>query len=226
VVGTGGGILLEWYGKLGLFAGATRAVDTHQLFLQRLGERFLYCRLEPDDDQFLHASKHIGAKTAQMRQQLTNAVASLFATQLRAPREIDDVERAELNEDLKLAVRLRAAVERDYRTRELDDLAGVEGTGRIGLTLERLLAGLDSLGVERSLAREVVRSITFDSVPPNRLRVYCSLQDFKPVWVTSAEVANVVRLPVGTVRRVIEELVAYNLALKDPAPGTHRWRGI
>ena len=76
-------------------------------------------------------------------------------------------------------MRLRGAVKRDYRTRELEDIYGAEGTARFGKALERVLSGLDCLGVKRSKARKVIRAIAFDSVPPNRLRVYGYLKTLK-----------------------------------------------
>ena len=82
-------------------------------------------------------------------------------------------------------MRLRGAVKRDYRTRELEDIYGAEGTARFGKALERVLSGLDCLGVKRSKARKVVRTIAFDSVPPNRLRVYRPPEDAeRPGWST------------------------------------------
>jgi hypothetical protein len=216
-VGADGGKILSWSGKIGLLFGCTKVIDSHHSFIQKLDDRFLYCRLEPDPNQFLHASKHIGAKTTQMRRQLTEAVANLFATPLPAPQELTDTERDEINEDLKLAVRLRGEVERDRYTRELEDIYGAEGTGRLGLTLERLLAGLSCLGIERAAARNVVRTVAFDSVPPNRLRVYNHLKSIEPNWADTATVANVIQLPTSTARRALEDLVAYDLAEKGSA---------
>jgi hypothetical protein len=215
-VGADGGRILSWSGKIGLLFGCTKVIDNQHSFIQQLGERFLYCRLKPDPDQFLHASKHIGVKTAQMRKQLIEAVADLFAVPLQTPQELSDIERHKINKDIKLAVRLRGGVDRDYRTRELEDIQGAEGTGRLGLTLERLLAGLDSLGVARAAAFAVIRRVAYDSVPPNRLRVYRHLKKISPAWADTSTVANAIRLPTVTARRVLEDLVAYDLAEKGP----------
>ena len=214
-VGADGGRILSWSGKIGLLFGCTKVIDNQHTFIQQLGERFLYCRLKPDPDQFLHATKHIGMKTKQMRKQLTEAVADLFAVPLRTPQELTDKERYKINDDIKLAVRLRGAVDRDRYTRELEDATGAEGTGRLGLTLERLLAGLDSLGIERAAAFAVIEKVTFDSVPPNRLRVYEHLKEIDPSWADTSTIAHAIRLPTTTVRRALEDLVAYDLAEKQ-----------
>ena len=85
--------------------------------------------------------------------ELAEAVAHLFARQAcqsRSQITADEIER--IDRVISLVVRLRGAVERDRNSREIEAVYGAEGTARIGLALERLLAGLDTLGVERALA--------------------------------------------------------------------------
>jgi hypothetical protein len=171
--------------------------------------------MEPDQKQFLHAIKHANRAT-QMRARLVEAVTNLFAAPLPPPRDISDREINWLNDILQIAVRLRGAVKRDYRTRELEDIYGAEGTARFGKALERVLAGLDCLGVKRSRARKVIRAIAFDSVPPNRLSVYRYLKELKGKLVDTTTVAKVVKSPTTTARRALEELVVYGLAERDP----------
>jgi hypothetical protein len=113
-------------------------------------------------------------------------------------------------------VRLRGAVKRDYRTRELEDIYGAEGAARFGKALERVLAGLDCLGVERRKALGVVRAIAYDSVPPNRLMIYRHLKGLKGQPSTSTDVAEATKLPTITAKRALEELVVYGLAERDP----------
>ena len=121
-----------------------------------------------------------------------------------------------MNDILQIAVRLRGAVKRDYRTRELEDIYGAEGAARLGKALERVLSGLDCLGVKRSKARRVVRTIAFDSVPPNRLSAYRYLKGLKGRLADTTTVATATRLPTITARRALEELVIYGLAERDP----------
>jgi hypothetical protein len=49
---------------------------------------------------------------------------------------------------------------------------GAEGVARIGLSLERLLAGLDVIGVDREEALRVIERVAEDSVPPQRRAAY------------------------------------------------------
>jgi len=136
VIGADGGRILHWSGKIGLLFGCTRVYDSHYSVMSELGDRFLLCRMEPNEKQFLYAIKHANRAT-QMRAQLVKTVTDLFAAPLPPPRDISEREINWLNDILQVAVRLRGAVKRDYRTRELEDIYGAEGTARFGKALER-----------------------------------------------------------------------------------------
>lgn len=215
IIGADGGRTLSWTGKIGLLFGCTRIYDSYYGVIGELGDRFLLCRMEPNKEQFRHAIKHAN-RAPQMRAQLVEAVTNLFAAPLPLPRDISAREINWLNDILQVAVRLRGAVKRDYRTRELEDIYGAEGTARFGKALERVLAGLGCLGVNRSKARKVVRTIAFDSVPPNRLSAYRYLKGLKGRLADTTTVATAISLPTITGRRVLEELVIYGLAERDP----------
>jgi hypothetical protein len=75
-----------------------------------------------------------------------------------------------------------------------------------------VLVGLDCLGVQRSKARKVIRTITYDSGPPNRLSAYRYLKSLKGKSADTTTVGKAVKLPTATTRRALEELVAYGLA--------------
>jgi Bifunctional DNA primase/polymerase, N-terminal len=228
IIGADGGKTLQWSGKIGLLFGCTRVYDSYYSVISELGDRFLLCRMEPNEKQFLHAIKHAN-RAAQMRARLVEAVTNLFAGPLPAPRDITDREIKWLNGILLIAVRLRGAVKRDYRTRELEDIYGAEGTARFGKALERVLSGLDCLGVRRSKARKVIKTIAFDSVPPNRLSVYRYMKKkLRGRLVDTTTVAKTVKLPTSTAHRVLEELVIYGLAERNPqGPGrADLWRAV
>jgi len=167
-LGTDGGRTLSWRGKVGLIFGCTGVIDGHYSVISSMGDRFLLNRLAPCDGQFRRALKHSGAAAGQMQKELAEAVAHLFAGVHAQPRpfseESDEFQR--LDRVVALAVRLRGTVDRDRYSREVEAIYGKEGTARIGLTLERLLAGLDTLGLDRKAALDVVEGIAMDSVPP------------------------------------------------------------
>jgi hypothetical protein len=210
-VGADGGRQLSWTGKLGLVAGATPVLDRHHGVLSVMGERFLLCRLpEALEAQAERALAHTGELEAQMRRELAEAVAGLFAAERREPRPLADNERRELVGLAALVARARSPVERDRHTREVELVPGAEGPARLAVTLERLLAGLDALGCERQLALRVLRRVGLDSMPALRrqlLEQLCATGE--PVTTTALAIA--VHTPTNTVRRTLEDLAAYRL---------------
>jgi hypothetical protein len=237
-LGTDGGRELEWKGKLGLIFGCTNVIDTHYSVENALGNRFLLSRLESNQKQFAWALKHTGASLAIMRREIADSINALFAAPRPDPQplnpESDEFKR--LERVVNVVVLLRGAVERDRYKRDIQSFHGAEGTGRIGLALERLLAGLDVLGLDRLIALNVVEAVAFDSVAPIRRKAYEYLcqpalnaapEDPLP-WRTTREVANKVRLPAITVRRTLEELFGYGLCeYRGGGQGKKAWwRGI
>ena len=216
-----------------------QCLDTHYSVENALGNRFLLSRLpQPDRTQFARALKHTGASLTVMRRELADSVTALFATSRPDPRPLDPegVEFKRLDRVVNLVVRLRGAVERDRYKRDILSFHGAEGPARIGLALERLLAGLDTLGVDRTIALDVVEAVALDSVSPIRRGAYEYLcqplpgaEEMDPLpWRTTRDVANRVRLPVETTRRTLEEMFGYDLC-EYQSGGQGKagyWRGI
>jgi hypothetical protein len=146
-----------------------------------------------------------------MRKELAESVARLFAGKRPEPRKINDDEIERIDSIITKVVRLRGAVERDRHTREIEAVYGAEGTARIGLTLERLLAGLDTLGVDRATALDVVESVAMDSVPPIRRSAFEYIAKLEDFAAETPAVAKALELPTVTVRRTLEDLTAYGL---------------
>jgi hypothetical protein len=231
-LGTDGGRTLHWKGKIGLLFGSTSVIDSHYTVIGAMGDRFLMTRLSPVEGQFKQALKHIGAATGQMRRDLAETVAGLFAGRRPEPRPFSEEEADQINRIITLVVRLRGTVERDRYSRDLEAVYGAEGTARIGLALERLLAGLDTLGVDRTTAMEVIESVALDSVPPIRRRAYefvgsdsaepdreiaygpeddAGKKEVLGSGIPTSAVARALGLPTNTVRRALEDLTAYEL---------------
>ncbi|MGO9400883.1 MAG: hypothetical protein ACLP19_24025 [Xanthobacteraceae bacterium] len=209
-LGTEGGRTLSWKGKVGLIFGCTGVIDGHYSVIGAMGDRFLLSRLAPCEGQFRRALQHSGSAMVQMRKELAESVTRLFASGRRQPRSLDEEEFQRLDHVVSLVVKLRGAVERDRQSREIEAIYGAEGTARLGLTLNGLLAGLDSLGVDRDVALDVVESVAMDSVPPLRRSAYEHLWGLACHAETPA-VAKALGLPTNTVRRALEELAAYQL---------------
>jgi hypothetical protein len=224
-LGTDGGRTLEWKGKLGLIFASTGVIDSHYSVIGAMGDRFLLSRLAPaNEGQFARALQHVGDATKQMRKELAEAVSRLFAGRRAEPRAINQDEAERIDRVVSLVVRLRGAVERDRHSREIEAVHGAEGTARVGLALERLLAGLDTLGVDRAVAGDVIEAVAMDSVPPLRRRAYehlCAARDVtgQPSAIETSKVAEALGLPTNTVRRGLEDLTAYGLAQREKQGG-------
>jgi len=74
--------------------------------------------------------------------------------------------------------------------------------------LERLLAGLDAIGLGRETAWQVVSKVALDSVPALRFAVIDALAHVDGEQATTA-VAEAVRHPTQTTRRALEDLTAH-----------------
>jgi len=168
----------------------------------------------------------VGGATKVMRSELAEAVSGLFVSQRKEPQPLSDEEKTELNDTIELVVLLRGAVARDPRSKEIDVVYGAEGTARLGLTLERLLAGLDTLEVDRDTAFDVITRVAFDSVPPQRLSAYTYLLwDCNGEAATTSKIATALGLPTKTVRRRLEELAAYRVVKRISGDrGADEWQ--
>jgi hypothetical protein len=210
-LGSAGGKTLSWKGKVVLVSAATEVFDSLHAVIGQMGDRFLLSRLKPvaGKRQFTRALKHTGASVGQMRQELSEAVTKLFAARKNEAAAITQEEAEVIGDVVALAVRLRGPVIRDFRSREIEAIHGAEGTARLGLALERLLAGLDTLGVNRSKALDIVKEVALDSVPPLRRRAYEHVKQND--HLETKHVAIALDLPTTTTRRILEDLVAHGL---------------
>lgn len=214
-LGTDGGQALSWRGKVGLLFGVTPALDSHSSVMGSMGERFLLCRIPPSvRAQGTRALFHMGAGTALMRDELAACVAALLAPGLLPLSPLTSEEKDRLGEIAYLAVRLRSTVERDRYSREIENVHGAEGPARLILCLAHLLAGLLSLGCARDFAMRVVERVAHDSVPPLRRGAFEWLAAQAAPQDTAA-VAHALRLPTVTIRRVLEDLAAYDLVTQS-----------
>jgi hypothetical protein len=213
-LGTEGGTAYKWEGKLGLLFGCTEAYDTHYAVIGTLGDRFLIYRLPASDaNQFEAALRHSGDQFKRMQEELAVATSGLFAglDPLPTPPPLTAEESLRLKRAVVLACRLRGGVQRDRYSREIEAVFGAEGPGRLALALERLLAGLSIIGIDRTAALQIVDKVALDSVPPIRRKAYEALG---PVARKTRDVATDLGLPTITARRALEDITAQGLAVR------------
>jgi hypothetical protein len=211
-LGTDGGRTLSWSGKLGLVFGATEAYDDHHAVIGSLGDRFLLSRITSSyGGQLRKALDHTGRANKIMRDDLADVVARLFVNELHEPLPLSETEFQRLDKVVSLAVRLRAYVNRDRYSREIESIHGAEGPGRLGLSLERLFAGLNAIGLPRNKALRVVEDIALASTPPIRRHAFELLTQTP---TKTRDIAKALKLPTTTARRALEELTAHGLAVR------------
>jgi hypothetical protein len=214
-LGTDGGLTLQWNGKVGLLAGCTGTIDKAHAVVGAMGERRVFCRLPEVEgkEQARKALAHAGQER-KMRQDLMDAVERLFADSLpRDPRELNLGERDGLVALAELAVRCRSAVERDSYNREIDLIPASEAPSRLVVVLDRLLAGLDAIGLDRESAWQVVAKVALDSMPALRRALIDSLAAVDDPTETGA-IATRVGYPDTTVRRGLEDLAAHGVVTR------------
>jgi hypothetical protein len=211
-VGVDGGRSLEWRGKVGLVAGCTPTIDRHHAVMGAMGERFVLMRLPEVDsgEQARRALAHAG-REREMRSELAAAVARLFLEPKGDPTKLSEQERERLISLTTLVVRCRSAVERDSHTREVELIPGSEAPTRLVVVLERLLSGLDVLGVERAASWEIVTRVALDSMPALRRAVIQALFAAGEE-IPTPKLAEAVRHPTQTSRRAVEDLTAHGIA--------------
>lgn len=208
-VGTDGGRTLHWKGKVGFVGGVTPTIDRHHAVMGAMGERFVLYRL-PEVDASQQARQALGhsGREKQMRAELAECVQAILedAGNDARPRSEDETER--LISLATLTVRARSAVERDGYTREIELVPGHEAPTRLIVVLDRLLAGLDAIGVQREDGWRTVTKCALDSIPALRLAVLYALTGGQ---VDTNDVAGTVLHPTQTTRRALEDLVAHGL---------------
>jgi hypothetical protein len=226
IVGSDGGRVLSWEGRVSLIGGATPAVDSYHSVIAALGERFLLVR-HMDVASREHAQRALknSPRISEMRSALASGVSAFFDQVDVASVEIvlSVDEEARLVDLATFVARCRSVVERDSYSRDITSIHGAESPTRLAVCLRRLYEGLISLGLSRERALAIVRRVSLDSMPSARLAVVRVL--LPQGWTPIGEMNAWTKLPSTTLRRALEELEAYEVVERD-SYGTeaHQWR--
>jgi hypothetical protein len=220
-VGSDGGRQLVWTGKAGLVAGVTPAIDRHHVVISEMGERLVMYRL-PDidsesEDLLLERAMGHAETLDQMRQELGAAVAGLFEhVKGRKPRAITQKERNELKPIARFTAQGRAAVFTDNRG-DVVDVGQREVPARLIQQAERLLAGLDVIGVSRETAWHAVLATMASCIPDGRRRALAHLYDNENA--PTRDVSRALSRPLPGTRYALQGLEAHGLVLKHAKGG-------
>jgi len=224
-VGTDGGKVLHWEGKIGLVAGCTPALDTHHSVMASLGERFLlYRQTEIDDDRVTRRALH--QENDDQHRVLGEVVAGLLSTIPAAPAlsALTEAEEDYLVAIARVAVRGRSPVERDpSASKEIVQVPEAEVPARLAQALHRLLSGMLLLGCERETAWRIVRHVALSSMPAVRLRALEQLG--ASAWPRTAALALAMSLPTNTTNRTLEDLFVHGLVERRVEKGAEPGAG-
>lgn len=235
-LGTEGGRVLEWRGKIGFLGACTPALDRHYSVTGELGERWIYYRYA-ETDGYGETIKALGIENPeQMMDELRDLVLS-FMQSLElswdgsggARRGLTDREKNRLYAIASICVALRSPVPRDPRTHEVVDIAQKEAPTRLSSALGQLFLGLEAIGLEADEAWGIVGRMALDSAPQVRTRVLLTLKgvqrylgDPKGGGLTMREVRDVLRCSTRTTALVVEDLTIHGLVERVGSKKTMR----
>lgn len=224
-VGTDGGKTLHWSGKVGLLAGCTPTIDRAHGVMGSMGERFILFRLpETDGEEQLRRALGRSGHEVRMRKEFADVVAGLFANANESPSAPEPLTNGEHDRLLALATlvcRARSAVERDGYSREIELIPGAEAPARLGVALDRLRAGLRTIGVGRGDAWRIVAKCAMDSIPALRRQMMELLVDGERRTTTA--VCMETGYPNSTARRALEDLHAHGLVSRHKEGRADAW---
>jgi hypothetical protein len=224
-VGVDGGRVLHWEGKLGLIGGCTPAFDRHHAVIAAMGDRFLLFRLggiveneesrQERSKQLIRRALSGSGDEKQLRRELSEVVTGLFAgIEANEPQATTEDEIEYLSALAILVVRCRSAVERDNNSREIAAVPQSEAPARVVKQLERLLAGLDKIGLDRQTALQTIAKVGLDNMPAIRRNVLAALYELGDGAATTA-IAESTGLPTTPARRALEDLAAHHVVSRE-----------
>lgn len=184
-LGTEGGRVLEWRGKLGFLGACTPALDRHYSVTGELGERWMYYRYA-ETDGYGETIKALGVENPeQMMEELRTLVCDFMSTldvtwddngsggSVR--RSLTSKEKNRLYAIASVAVAARSPVPRDTRTHEVMDIAQKEAPTRLSSALGQMYLGLEAIGLEEGERWQVICRLALDSAPQIRTRIVLAL---------------------------------------------------
>ena len=167
-LGTSGGRVVAWKGKVGFVGAVTEVIDLHAATIGTMGERFVFYRLpELDDEERLelgHASMGLTGSQDAMRLELAEEVEGFLAGAKLSPElpelSSDKIDRLVLLADL--ATKCRSSVERSGHDREIELVPQSEALGRLQSELVQLGRGLTWIGVGPERIDELLAKVALD----------------------------------------------------------------
>jgi hypothetical protein len=211
-VGSEGGQIMTWEGKIGILAKCTQAIDSHHAVSNDLGERWMYFRYA-ESDGYGETMRALNiSDPGEAKSKIQDVVRGFFdglGLDWETPQIKRKFEQRELNRIASiasLAARARSTVRRNSYSREVEDVPQRETPTRLASALGQLLLGMELIGVEESECWRVVSKIAMDCLPLIRQRAVEYVIRRNGVESTLDEFRVMLQTSPSTVRRVVEDL--------------------
>lgn len=221
-LGTEGGRVLEWKGRVGFLGASTPAIDRHSGLIGEMGERWVYYRF-PETDGYGETVRMLKVRNPQsMMEELRELVVQFFDTlelSWLADEETRALERTEIDRLYAMAafsVAARSGVPRDaYQQSEIVDIASREGVPRLAGELGQLYLGMERIGIEADERWRIIGKVAVDSVRQLRMAVINIMRTAKagmPVKVTL--VRDMLQCGRKTAEITVEDLLVHGMVEK------------
>lgn len=202
----------QWRGKIACIFAVTDKIEHFKNNASDLGERFLYYRhntVDLSEDDMLVWSKHKSEVNIIKIQ--TNIKKLLSAgVKLLKNLEITDKDKRYIFSSAKLIARLRAVVDRDGRTRQINLIHPPEEPFRLQNQLSGLYKCLKAIhGDDSTRPRLALKAVIESCIPQQRLHIVDFLHDNADIL--SSEIARAIGLPVTTVLTCLEDMHAQQI---------------
>jgi len=229
-LGTQGGRILGWSGKVGFVGAVTEVIDLHSATIGTMGERFVFYRFsELDQDERLamgHSSMCLTGNQSEFREEVAKSVHKFFSEPMGT--EIPEMTTEDRNRLVALAdvaTKCRSSVERSGRDREIELVPQPEALGRLQAELLQMSRGLFLIGVSPSRVRELVTKVALDGMSKTRRGVVDHFAfNGRESHVTPYDLAKSLRLPPSTVNRALEDLAAHGVIVRFGGSQSQLWR--
>jgi hypothetical protein len=216
--GSDGGGNLHWKGKVQVIGGCTENIEEARSVLNKIGERFIYCRLPEVDrkGQLLAAARNSRNGQQEIAAQRRLRAVTDFMGGLVLPYapgsllDADDEDVVAAAADLMTSA--RSPVTRDTdRSREVIQIYEAEAPARAFLELQRLLCGLRVIGVSKEDSLRYVSRVALGSIPKLR-RMIIEVFAKNAGYVTVSQIKEqVTGWGDSTIRRALEDLAIHNI---------------
>ena len=202
----------QWRGKLACICAVTGKIELFKSKASDLGERFLYYRhtaVELDAEERLAWSKK---QVALNVRKIQSDIKKLLSQGKKALKdvELDDDTKLYINASADYIAKLRAVVDRNNHTREIEYINPPEKPFRLENQLKGLYRCLVSIhDAESNRPRLVLNAVVYSCIPELRLNIVELLSN--QTMLTTAEISTKIGLPATTVRTQLQDLCAQQI---------------